>query len=111
MEQELNLEDPEKTESYEKKTGTFRSNSLKWIASKPGGRLICFRMIVKIHQFGLRKLHENASRAAKLQELVDRRSGKELDIGSFRRLKVVIPNGPWWLVLKCCGRGGMGLLA
>ena len=75
-EQDLDLPDPVKDESYEKKQSTFRANGSKWLRSKPAGRLFVFRTIIRPQQRGLRRWIKDASLKAKRAELRRRQKGE-----------------------------------
>ena len=75
-EADLNLPDPTKEDSYERKQSTFRANGAIWLRSKPVGRLFVFRMLIRPQQHGMRTIIKDSSKQEKRKELMRRRAGK-----------------------------------
>ena len=75
-EQDLDLPDPCADETYDKKQSTCRANGVVWLKSKPAGRLVVFRMLIKWQQVSLRTVAKDASLKQKKAELQRRLAGK-----------------------------------
>ena len=76
-ENDLDLPDPVKDESLDKRQSTFRANGCAWLRSRPCGRLTVFRTTIRMQAHGQRTFIKDASLKAKKAEMRRRMKGKD----------------------------------
>ena len=107
-EEELDLPDPIKDSSTEIRQKTFRGNCVAWVKSKPSGRLMTFRTLLRVQQEDQRRLFQAASEKAVVAELARRQAGEapsfqvvEAADGAFYRVSraaysdLISSDAPW----------------
>ena len=75
-EEDLQLPDPVKDHDAGMRQSTFRGNAIAWIRSKPAGRLLTLRKILRAQQECQRMLIEASSQGSQRAELKRRIAGE-----------------------------------